>query len=201
MFEIDVLKSTSKYVLTVAPNGDTKSVLELSKAWEAFKREMELWRRVIASTLEEINVGSVEEPRLLSITKDLTPTEIIAMPDQLRKFKDVFAWSHEDMKGLDPKFYQHKINLATDAKLMQQRRYRMNPNYTTRVKEEIEKLLKVRFIRLVKQATWLSPIVVVPRKNGKIQVCVDYHKLKRCHNHRCISLTIHGWCIRRGHRS
>ena len=28
----------------------------------------------------------------------------------------------------------------------------------------------------MKQATWLSPIVVVPKKNGKIRVCVDYRK-------------------------
>ena len=60
---------------------------------------------------------------------------------------------------------------------VQQRRYRMNPNYATRVKEEIDKLLKFGFIRPVKRATWLSPIVVVPKKNGKIRVCVDYRKL------------------------
>ena len=29
----------------------------------------------------------------------------------------------------------------------------------------------------MKRATWLSPIVVVPKKNGKIRVCVDYRKL------------------------
>ena len=39
------------------------------------------------------------------------------------------------------------------------------------------KLLKVGFILLVKKATWLSPIVVVPKKNGKIRVCVNYRKL------------------------
>ena len=27
------------------------------------------------------------------------------------------------------------------------------------------------------KGTWLSPIVVVPKKNEKIQVCVDYRKL------------------------
>ena len=53
----------------------------------------------------------------------------------------------------------------------------MNPNYAAKVKEEIDKLLRVGFIRPVKQATWLSPIVVVPKKNGKIRVCVDYRKL------------------------
>ena len=57
------------------------------------------------------------------------------------------------------------------------RRYRMNPNYAAKVKEEIDKLLWVAFLRPVKRATWLSPIVVVPKKNGKIRVFVDYRKL------------------------
>ena len=51
------------------------------------------------------------------------------------------------------------------------------PNYTIKVKEEIHKVLKVRFIRAVKKATWLSLIMVVPKKNDKIWVCVDYQKL------------------------
>ena len=53
----------------------------------------------------------------------------------------------------------------------------MNPNYAAKVKEEIDRLLRVGFIRLVKKATWISPIMVVPKKNGKIRVCVDYQKL------------------------
>ena len=53
----------------------------------------------------------------------------------------------------------------------------MNLNYAAHIKEEIDKLLKAKFIRLVKQATWLSSIVIVPKKNGKIRVCVDYRKL------------------------
>ena len=64
-----------------------------------------------------------------------------------------------------------------DMKPVQQWRYWMNPNYAPRVKEEIDKLLKIGFISPIKRATWLSPIVVVPKKNGKIRVCVDYRKL------------------------
>ena len=33
------------------------------------------------------------------------------------------------------------------------------------------------FICPVKSDSWLSPIVVVPKKNGQIRVYVDYHKL------------------------
>ena len=100
-----------------------------------------------------------------------------AMIALLTDFRDVFTWSYEDMRGLDPQLYQHQIQLSTNAKPVAQRRYRMNPNYAAKVKEEIDKLLRVRFIRQLKQATWLSPIVVVPKKNGKIGVCVDYWKL------------------------
>ena len=52
----------------------------------------------------------------------------------------------------------------------------MNPNYVVHVKEEIDKLLKIGFIRPVKKAIWLSSIVVVLKKNGKIWVLVDYRK-------------------------
>ena len=53
----------------------------------------------------------------------------------------------------------------------------MNPNYTAKVKEEIYELLRVGFIRPVKRATWLSPIIIVAKKNKKFRVCVDYRKL------------------------
>ena len=53
----------------------------------------------------------------------------------------------------------------------------MNPNYVAKVKEEIDQVLSVGLIWPVKQATWLSPMVVVPKKNDKIQVCVNYRKL------------------------
>ena len=81
------------------------------------------------------------------------------------------------MKGLDPQYYQHQIHLQHDARPVQRRRYRMNPNYAAKVKKEIDKLLHVGFIRPVKRATWLSPIVFVPKKNGQIHVCIDYRKL------------------------
>ena len=53
----------------------------------------------------------------------------------------------------------------------------MNPNYAKVVKEELDKLLRVGFIYPLEQVTWLSPIVIVPKKNGKLRICVDYRKL------------------------
>ncbi|MCO5566994.1 hypothetical protein L7F22_020677 [Adiantum nelumboides] len=53
----------------------------------------------------------------------------------------------------------------------------MNPNYAKKVKEEIDNLLKAWFITQVESSDWLFSIVVVPKKNGKLRVCVDYRKL------------------------
>jgi hypothetical protein len=40
----------------------------------------------------------------------------------------------------------------------------MNPNYVVIVKHDIDKLLAPRFIHPIKEATWLSLIMVVPRR-------------------------------------
>lgn len=50
----------------------------------------------------------------------------------------------------------------------------MNSKYATKVKEEIDKLLQVGFIYLVQKTEWLSPVVIVPKKNGKLRLCVDF---------------------------
>jgi hypothetical protein len=38
-------------------------------------------------------------------------------------------------------------------------------------------LLAIGFIKFVEEATWLSPIVIVPKKNGKLKICIDFRKL------------------------
>ena len=63
---------------------------------------------------------------------------------------------------------QHTIPIQDDAKLVQQQHYDMNPKYETIVKEEIDKLLDARFIYKIEHTEWVSPIVIVTKKNGKI---------------------------------
>jgi hypothetical protein len=53
----------------------------------------------------------------------------------------------------------------------------MNPKYSLLVKEEVDKLLEVGIIYPIPYSEWVSPIVVVPKKNGKLRICVDYRKL------------------------
>jgi hypothetical protein len=45
------------------------------------------------------------------------------------------------------------------------------------VKQDIDRLLVVRFIEYVEEATWLSPIIVVPKKNGKLRIYINSREL------------------------
>ena len=47
------------------------------------------------------------------------------------------------------------------------------------VKEELQKLLNVCFIYPILDSRWVSPLVVVPKKNGKWHICVDYQALNK----------------------
>ncbi len=55
----------------------------------------------------------------------------------------------------------------------------MNPDYVVAIKQDIHKLLVTRFIQPIKESTWLSPIVIMPKKNGKLRICVDFRKLNK----------------------
>jgi hypothetical protein len=53
----------------------------------------------------------------------------------------------------------------------------LNPNYVVIIKQDINKLLVASFIKSVEEATWLSLIMVIPKKNEKLRICVDFIKL------------------------
>ena len=100
----------------------------------------------------------------------------------LKEFSDVFAWMPSDLIGIPSKLGEHCIDLIDGSVLIRQRQYRLNPKYSLMVKEEIDRLLEARFIYLVHNSEWVSPIVVVPKKVGvdgkvKIRVCQDFWKL------------------------
>jgi hypothetical protein len=51
--------------------------------------------------------------------------------------------------------------------------------YTTMVKEELDKLLALGFIRLIETTKWVSCVVLALKKNGKLRVCVNYKALNK----------------------
>ncbi|XP_075486372.1 uncharacterized protein LOC142525978 [Primulina tabacum] len=127
--------------------------------------------------LKEVNLGTVECPKptyISDLLEEEMKGEIVKL---LVEFKDCFAWEYEDMPGLDRKLVEHRLPIKDGFKPYQQPARRMSKAIEARVKEEIEKLLKAKFIRPVRYTEWLANIVPVTKKNGKLRVCIDFRDL------------------------
>lgn len=56
---------------------------------------------------------------------------------------------------------------------------RMNRYLMEIVKEELQNLLDVRFIYPISNTEWVSPLIIVPKKNEKWGIFVDYRELNK----------------------
>ncbi|RVW67838.1 Retrovirus-related Pol polyprotein from transposon 297 [Vitis vinifera] len=128
---------------------------------------------------EIVDFGTVDQPRELRIGSDLSTDERDSLIQLLRSYLDVFAWSYEDMPGLDPSIVQHRLPLLPHARPVKQKLRRLHPRWSLQVKEEIQKQLSVGFLSVVEYPEWLANVVPVPKKDSKVRVCVDFRDLNK----------------------
>uniref|UniRef100_A0A2N9G920 RNA-directed DNA polymerase n=1 Tax=Fagus sylvatica TaxID=28930 RepID=A0A2N9G920_FAGSY len=130
--------------------------------------------------LEIVNLADEgEEPREVKIGTRCTTEQKEALIALLREFHEIFAWSYQDMPGLDTDIVVHKIPLKPECKPVKQALRRMKPEVILKIKEEVEKQLKAGFLSTVTYSDWVANIVPVPKKDGKVRMCVDYRDLNR----------------------
>jgi len=101
------------------------------------------------------------------------------MVDLIKEYSDCFAWSYHEMPGLDRSIVEHHLPIKENFVPHIQPTRRMAPHVTMKVKEEVDRLLEAKFIRPCQFTDWLSNIVPVTKKNGKIRVCIDFRNLNK----------------------
>uniref|UniRef100_A0A2N9F0R4 RNA-directed DNA polymerase n=1 Tax=Fagus sylvatica TaxID=28930 RepID=A0A2N9F0R4_FAGSY len=91
----------------------------------------------------------LKEPREVKIGTRCTTEQKEALIALLREFHEIFAWSYQDMPGLDTDIVVHKIPLKPECKPVKQALRRMKPEVILKIKEEVEKQLKAGFLSTV----------------------------------------------------
>ena len=97
----------------------------------------------------------------------------------LKENLDVFSWSHKDMPGIAPEVIQHKLNMNSERKPVQQRRRVFASERDQAVTDEVTKLLMAGFIQEVHYPELLANVILVKKANGKWRMCVDFTDLNK----------------------
>ena len=89
------------------------------------------------------------------IGAECSHAEIQEYTELFKEFRDIFAWSYEEMPGIDPRIVEHEIKTYPNAKPVQQHLHAVNPRKAPAIKAEIEKLLKAGFIYPIPLTEWV----------------------------------------------
>ena len=68
------------------------------------------------------------------------------MITRIRDYVDVFAWSYEDMSGLDTDIIVHRVPLEEGCKPIKQKQRRTHSEVLIKVKVEIQKQYNAGFL-------------------------------------------------------
>ena len=122
--------------------------------------------RIVAEpteALENIPLDESNPERYTKVGADLEEKNKKDLVQFLKKNIDVFAWSHEDMPGIDPSVITHHLNVCPSFKSVRQKK----------------RLMAAKFIRKVYYLDWLASVVMVKKANGKWRMCVDFTDLNK----------------------
>jgi hypothetical protein len=93
--------------------------------------------------------------------------------------KDVFAWSANDLCGVNRDVIEHSLNVDPSFRPRKQKLWKMSDNKVEGARNEVKRLLSAGVIREVKYPEWLANTVIVKKANGKWRMCIDFTDLNK----------------------
>jgi hypothetical protein len=129
--------------------------------------------------VEIINLGTEEDKKEVKVGTTLEESIKERLIKLLHEYVDVFAWSYQDMPGLDTDIVVHKLPLQPDCPPVKQKLRRARPDMALKICDEVKRQFDAGFLAVAKYPQWVANIVPVPKKDGKVRMCVDYRDLNK----------------------
>ena len=98
---------------------------------------------------EKISINISTKPNIIEnihVDKSCSPLELDNYYVLFYEFQNVFAWSYDEMPGIDSRIVEHEIKMYPDVKPVWQQLRPVHPKKATSIKVEVEKRLIAGFI-------------------------------------------------------
>ena len=108
--------------------------------------------------LVEINLDPEDSNKTVLVGVHLTEDEKKNVVECLKKNKDIFAWSHKDIPGVDPEEAKHCLNIDPSHPPVRQKQRRFAPKRNKVISDEVDRLLEIDAIEPCQYPEWLSNV-------------------------------------------
>jgi hypothetical protein len=134
--------------------------------------------------------ASVDQPKYMLLCEDIAEHKVLfgsqlseEQEKALLKFlfnnRDVFAWSANDLCGVNRDAIEHSLNVDPIIRPRKQKLRKMSHDKAEGARNEVKRLLSARVIREVTYPEWLANTVMVKKANGKWRMCINFTDLNK----------------------
>jgi hypothetical protein len=134
--------------------------------------------------------ASADQPKPMLLCEDIADQRVLLgsqLSDEQEKTlirflfnnKDVFAWTTNDLCGVNRHVIEHSLNVDPSFRPRKQRLRKLSDDKAEGARNEVKRLLSAGVIREVTYPEWLANTVMVKKVNGKWRMCIDFTDLNK----------------------
>lgn len=132
-----------------------------------------------ANILEEIDIRPGYRSCPTIISTKLNPDHKSSLVTLLKEYKDCFVREYQEMLGLSHLLVEHRLLIKEGYCPFKQPPCRFHHRTHKAIKAEITRLYDASFIRPCRYMEWVSNIVLIEKKNGKLWACIEFRDLNK----------------------
>jgi hypothetical protein len=134
--------------------------------------------------------ASADQPKPMFLCEDIADERVLLgsqLSDEQEKTllrflfnnKDVFAWTANDLCGVNRDVIEHSLNVDPSFRPRKQRLQKMSEDKVEGARNEVKRLLSASVIREVTYLEWLANTIMVKKANGKWRMCIGFTDLNK----------------------